>query len=141
MDKDLEQSYKYDQRLSTVVGFFAVIAVIISCMGLFGLATLAAEKRIKEIGIRKVLGASVGNVVNLLAVDFMKLIILANFIALPVAYYAMNKWLESFAYRTDLEIKTFILGGLLVFATALSTIIFKTIRAALANPVKSIKYE
>lgn len=141
LDKDLEQSYENDQQLGTIVNYFALIAIIISCMGLFGLATYSAEKRVKEIGIRKVLGASVDNIVRLLSLDFIKLVLIANVISWPIAYYIMNSWLEDFAYRIDLNIWIFILAGLVTLLLALLTITFKTLRAALANPVDSLKYE
>jgi putative ABC transport system permease protein len=117
------------------------MAIIIACLGLFGLISFAAEQRTKEIGIRKVLGASVANLVSLLSRDFLKLVAMANVIAWPVAWFAMNKWLENFAYRIDIGWWVFVLAGGLALLIALVTVSTQAIKAALANPVESLRYE
>ncbi|GEO06562.1 hypothetical protein AAE02nite_42260 [Adhaeribacter aerolatus] len=119
----------------------AALAIFIGCLGLFGLATFAAEQRTKEIGIRKVLGASIQSVVIMLSKDFLKLVFIAAFIAFPVAWYAMHQWLQDFAYRIDLGWGIFALAGGLGVLIALFTVSFQAIRAAVANPVKSLRSE
>jgi putative ABC transport system permease protein len=114
---------------------------VLACLGLFGLATLSAANRTKEIGIRKVLGASVSGIVELLARDFVKLVLVANVIAWPIAYFALNRWLQNFAYRIDLSWWLFLLSGGLAVLIALLTVSTQAIRAALANPVDSLRYE
>jgi len=114
---------------------------LISCLGLFGLATFSAEQRTKEIGVRKVLGASTGNVVGLLSKDFLKLVLIAVVIASPVTWLIMNKWLQDFAYRTNISWTVFVITALLAGSIALLTISFQAIKAALANPVKSLRTE
>jgi putative ABC transport system permease protein len=120
---------------------FSLLAVLVACLGLFGLAAFAAEQRTKEIGIRKVLGASMSGLVGLLSKDFMKLVLIANIIAWPVAWYAMNKWLEEFAYRINIAWWIFALAGTLALLIALLTVSYQAIRAAVANPVKSLRHE
>jgi putative ABC transport system permease protein len=117
------------------------LAIFISCLGLFGLAFYLTEQRTKEIGIRKVLGASVPKIVTMLSKEFTKWVLIANIIAWPVAYYFMDKWLQNFAYRTGLKIGTFLLSGTLAFMIALLTVSYQTIKAASANPVDSLRYE
>ena len=117
------------------------MAVFIACLGLFGLATFTAEQRTKEIGVRKVLGASVASVVALLSKDFLKLVGIAILIASPIAWYGMNRWLQDFAYKIDIEWWVFALAGLLAIGIALLTISFQSIKAALMNPVKSLRSE
>jgi ABC-type antimicrobial peptide transport system permease subunit len=121
--------------------YFALMAIIVSCLGLFGLAAFTAQKRQKEIGIRKVVGATVQNVVTMLSADFIKLIIVSIVIAMPVSWFFMNKWLEGFAYRTDISPWLFVLIGVLVIIIAFATISFQAIKAALMNPVKSLRSE
>src|SRR6476659_6903394 len=120
---------------------FAVFAIFIACLGLFGLVTYAAEQRVKEIGIRKVLGASVKSIVAMLSKDFLKLIMIAAVIAFPVAWFAMNKWLQDFAYKIDMSWWMFALAALVALVIALVTISFQAIKAAFANPVKSLRTE
>ena len=120
---------------------FAIIAIIIACLGLLGLATYIAEQRTKEIGVRKVLGASVSNIVKMLSIDFVKLVILAFIIATPVAYFFMSKWLQDFAYRIDLSSWIFISTGVIALLVALATLSYQAIRAAIANPVDSLRTE
>ena len=121
--------------------FGAVLTIFISCIGLFGLSVLSAEKRTKEIGIRKVLGASVSGIVTILSKDFLKLVIIALLIAMPLAWITANKWLQNYPYRITLSWWLFTIAGLLVIFIALATISFQAIKAAIVNPVKSLKME
>jgi putative ABC transport system permease protein len=141
LDKSFEAQYKTDQRTGMLFNVFAGIAIFISCLGLFGLATYTAQVKTKEIGIRKVLGASVAGIVELLSKDFLKLVIIAIVIATPVAWWAINKWLEGFAYRTNISWWVFVIAGILALLIALVTISFQAIKAALTNPVKSLRSE
>jgi putative ABC transport system permease protein len=117
------------------------LATFISCLGLFGLSAFTAEQRTKEIGVRKVLGASVGGIVGLLSKDFLKLVLIAILIASPLSWYAMNRWLQGFAYKLAIEWWIFALAGVLAVGIALLTVSFQSIKAALMNPVKSLKTE
>ena len=141
LDKTFESHYQSQQRTGTLFTTFAAIAIFISCLGLFGLATYTAQVKTKEIGIRKVLGASVGGVVQLISKDFLKLVIIAAVIATPLAYWSMNKWLQDFAYRIDISWWMFASAGILVMLIALATVSFQAIKAAIANPVKSLRTE
>ena len=120
---------------------FAAIAIFISCLGLFGLAAYTAQIRTKEIGVRKVLGASVTGILQLLASDFIKLVIIAIVIATPVAWYVMNKWLQDFAYKINIGWPVFAMAGMLAIVIAVITISFQSIKAAIANPVESLRTE
>ena len=133
--------YEKEEKLASLISVFSVLAVIISCLGIFGLSVFQSEQRIKEIGIRKVLGASVSEIMLLLTKSFSKWVIFANIIAIPVAYFFMNKWLQYFAYRIELYWWIFALAGSIAFVIALATVSFQTIKAATANPVKSLRYE
>ena len=141
VDQDLEAQYRAEQRTGRIVLYFSVLAVLISCLGLFGLAALTTEQRIKEIGIRRVLGASVGVVVALLSKDFLKLVILAILLASPIAYYFMQQWLTNFAYRLDMQWWMFVAAGVAALLIAFLTVGFQSVKAALANPVKSLRSE
>ncbi|UCC39732.1 MAG: ABC transporter permease [Candidatus Aminicenantes bacterium] len=141
VDESFDRLYRSEQRMGQVFISFTLIAIFIACLGLFGLASFTAEQRTKEIGIRKVLGASVSNVVLLLSREFTKWVMLANVIAWPFAYFAMNKWLQNFAYRIEVELWIFILSGLIALIIALLTISTKAVRAATADPVDSLRYE
>lgn len=141
LNRKLEQLYGGEQKLAQVINYFTVIAVILACLGLFGLSSFAAERRTKEIGIRKVLGASVASIVALLSSDFIKLVLLANLIAWPVGWYAMHKWLQGFAYRANLDGWTFLLASVGALGIALLTVSFQAIKAATAKPVESLRYE
>ena len=141
LDDHFAELYQTDQTTSEIVGILAVLSVLISCMGLLGLATFIAEQRTKEIGIRKVLGASVQGLVQLLSKDFLKLVLIAIVIAVPIAWLGMNKWLEDFAYRIDIEWWVFIVAGVVAVSIAMLTISFRTIKSARANPVKSLRVE
>jgi putative ABC transport system permease protein len=127
--------------LGTLFGAFAVLSVFIACMGLFGLSILISRQRTKEIGIRKVLGASVGNITALLSKDFLRLVFVALLIATPVAWYLMSQWLQNFAYRINVEWWMFVAAGLCAVVIALFTISFQSVKAALMNPVKSLRTE
>jgi putative ABC transport system permease protein len=141
LDEDFNQQYQTEQRLSTLAVMFAGLAIFIACLGLFALTTFTAERRTKEIGIRKVMGASVLNIVSLLSKDFLKLVVIAIAIASPLAWYAMHQWLEDFAYKTDLSWGVFVLAGSLAVGIALLTVSFQSVKAALMNPVKSLRSE
>ena len=141
LDESFDQMYRAEQRVGKVAITFAVLAIIIACLGLFGLVTYAAEQRIKEIGIRKVLGASVTGIVQLLSKDFMRLVLIAFVIAAPLAWYFMNKWLEDFSYRVYINWWVFLLAGSIALLFALVTISLQAIKAALANPVKNLRTE
>ena len=141
VDAEYAKLYKSEQMISKLSGYFALLAIIISCLGLFGLAAFTAEQRIKEIGIRKVLGASVSSIVGMLSRDFVKLVLIAAFIAFPIAAWIMSDWLKNFAYHINLGIQIFILAGGAAALIALLTVSYQAIRAALMNPVKSLKTE
>jgi putative ABC transport system permease protein len=133
--------YKTEQKLGIIFGHFSALAIFISCLGLFGLASFITEQRIKEIGIRKVLVASVSNIVISLSGGFIKWIILANIFAWPIAYYAMFKWLQNFAYRIDLNLGIFVFSGTCALLIAFLTVSYQSIKVAFANPVDSLRYE
>jgi putative ABC transport system permease protein len=141
LNEDFNRMYDSEQRSGKIFISFAILAILIACLGLFGLATYAAEQRTKEIGIRKVLGATVGSIAGMLSKDFLKLVIIAALLAFPLAWWAMHKWLQDFAYRIDISWWVFIIAGMIAILIALFTISFKAIRAALANPVKSLRTE
>lgn len=141
LDDDYEQLYKSDSQVNALIKYFGTLAILISAMGLLALATFTTEQRTKEIGIRKVLGASVAGVVALLSRDFMKLVLVAMLIAFPLAWYVMNRWLGNFAYRIDIEWWMFLAAGLLAIAVAIISVCFQSIKAALANPVRSLRSE
>jgi len=141
MDNRLDSLYKSEHSLEKTLIYFSILALFIACLGLFGLASFAAEQRIKEIGIRKVLGASIPNLMFLLFKDYAKWVLLANIIAWPTAYLIMRKWLQNFAYRTDMELWGFILAGTLALFIATATMSFQTVRAALSNPAHNLRYE
>ncbi len=140
-DAWLDSMYREDDRLGMTIGLFAVLAVVISCLGILGMVIFSTQRRIKEIGIRKVVGASVSQIVGLLSKEFLVLVLIANIIAWPIAWYAMNKWLQNFAYHIDLSWWIFVLSGLIALVIALLTVSFQTIKAATANPVDSLRYE
>jgi len=141
MDEDFDATYRTEQRTGTIFICFTTLAILIACLGLFGLAAYAAEQRNKEIGIRKVLGASVSGIVRMLSLDFIKLVLISIVIASPVAWWAMNKWLENFAYRMNVQWWIIALAGFAAIFIAFVTISFQSIRAALMNPVKSLRSE
>jgi putative ABC transport system permease protein len=141
LDADFNNIYTAEQQTGKLFITFAIFAIFIGCLGLFGLVTYAAEQRTKEIGVRKVLGASVGTIVTMLSKDFAKLVLIASLIAFPVAWWAMNKWLQGFAYRTSISWWIFIVAGAAAIFIALITVSFQAIKAAVANPVKSLRSE
>ena len=141
LDESFDRLYRSEQRMGQIFVSFTLMAIFISCLGLFGLASFTADQRTKEIGIRKVLGASVSNVVVLLSRDFTKWVILANVVAWPVAYLIMNRWLQNFAYRISLAIWMFILSGVIALVISILTVSTKALKAAVANPVDSLRYE
>ena len=140
-DDKYDQQYVQEQKLGNVFIASASVAVLIACMGLFGLAAFSARQRVKEIGIRKVLGASVINISTLLSKDFIKLVIIAIVIASPVAWWAMQQWLQDFAYRTEINFWIFFVAGLMAIGIALITVSFQAIKAAMTNPVKNLRTE
>jgi len=122
-------------------GYFSLLAILLACLGLFGLALFTIETRTKEIGIRKTLGASVLNIVSRLSVDFVKWVLVANLIAIPLVIFSMQKWLQNFAYRVNIQIMDFVIIGFIALVLALVTVAYHSIRAALLNPAKTLKYE
>ncbi len=141
LDDTIQSQYRSEQTTGTIVTIFTLLAILISCMGIFGLSSFTTEQRTKEIGIRKVLGASVSNVVRQISSEFIMLVIIANLIIWPVAYFILNRWLQSFAYRVDIALWTFVISGLSVLVVSLLTVSWQIIRAATANPVDSLRYE
>ncbi len=141
LDTDFDRQYRADEQVGRIFGLFTFLGLFIACLGLVGLTSFTTETRTKEIGIRKVLGASVGGIVLMLSKQFTKWMLLANIIAWPIAYYFMSRWLKNFAFRTHIDIMTFLLSGILVLAIALLTVSFQSIKAATANPADSLRYE
>jgi putative ABC transport system permease protein len=141
LDDQYDALYRTEERLGQLFGYFTALAILIGCLGLFGLSAYSAEQRTKEIGIRKVLGASTSNVTMLLVREFTKWVLLAVLIAWPVGYYIMNTWLQNFAYRIGLGVDTFLLSALLALVIAIITVAYQAVKAAVANPVDSLKYE
>jgi ABC-type antimicrobial peptide transport system permease subunit len=141
LDELYQAQYISEQRVSVISKYFAVLAIIISCLGLFGLAAFNAAVRTKEIGIRKVLGASVSNVMVMLSKDFVFLIIIAMMIGFPLSWIAMNAWLDGFAYRVSIGADVFIIAGVSVILLALVTVSYQSLRTAVMNPVKSLRTE
>ena len=140
-DEEYGKKFSDEKRTGTLATLFAMLTIIISCLGLFGLSSYMAENRIKEIGVRKVLGASVNNIATLLSKDFLKLVLVSFIVAAPVAYWAMHSWLQNFPYRVSIQWWVFALAGLSAVAIALFTVSFQAIKAAVANPVKSLRTE
>lgn len=141
LDESLARLYIAEDRLGTTLKYFVILALFLSCLGMFGLSAFMAEQKTKEIGIRKVLGASISSIIVLLSKQFMKWVILSNLIAWPIAFYVMNTWLKNFAYRTNISLFTFFLSAVSALMVALFTVSYQSIRAATANPVDSLKYE
>jgi len=141
LDQSFAAQYVAEQRLGRVFMVFSLLTIFIACIGLLGLAAFAAEQRTKEIGVRKVLGASVPKLVLLLSKEFTKWVIWSNVIAWPIAYFTMNQWLQDFAYRVNITWSVFVLSGVAALALALITVSVHAIRAAMANPVQSLRYE
>ena len=141
LDEDFEALYRDEEKMGGLLGAFCLMAVFIACLGLFGLAAFTARQRTREIGIRKVLGASESGMVLLLAGEFIKLVLLANVIAWPIAWLIMRTWLQNFAYHVDMGADIFVLSGVLALLLALVTVGYQAVKAGLANPVNSLRYE
>jgi ABC-type antimicrobial peptide transport system permease subunit len=141
LDEEFDRLYTDVENLGAILRYFTIIAGFIACLGLFALSSFAAEKRTKEIGIRKVLGSSVGDILFLLNKDFLKLILIANLIAWPISWILLESWLKNFPYRVRLSLSTFVLAGLLILFITLATVSFQTLKASLANPSHSLRYE
>jgi putative ABC transport system permease protein len=141
MDESFDSQYRAEQRLGTITLYFGLLAILIGCLGLFGMSSYTVEQRTKEIGVRKVLGATVAGIVLLLSKEFTRWVLVANIIAWPAAYLLADRWLENFAYRIGISWTTFVLAGFLALLIALITVSFQAIKAALANPVKTLRYE
>ena len=137
----LHQNRDSPQKRYTLFRVFSLVSIVLSCLGLFGLITYSAEQRTKEIGLRKVLGASEPGIICMMTKDFLKWVLAANLLAWPVAWVAMNKWLQNFAYRIDLTVWPFLLSGLMALVIALLTVGWQAVRAARANPVEALRYE
>lgn len=141
LDEDINTLYQGEEQTGRIIRTISMIAILIACLGLFGLAAFAAQRRRKEIGIRKVLGATAPSLVLMLSSEFTKWVLVANIVAWPVTYYVMNRWLQDFAYRIDIGFLPFVLAAILAFAIALLTVSYQAVKAALANPVDSLRYE
>lgn len=141
LDESFDRQYQKEERLSRLFSSFSLLAIFIACLGLFGMASYSAEKRTKEIGIRKVLGASASGIVLMLSREFIGLFLMANAAAWPIVYAASQKWLRNFAYRTNIGLEIFILSSILILAITLGTVSHQAMKAALANTVDSLRYE
>lgn len=133
--------YRQEESLAKLISIFSILAVVISCLGIFGLAVFQSQQRVKEIGIRKVLGATAAEIISMLTKNFMKWVVAANLLAWPVAYYAANQWLQNFAYRIEIHWWMFAVSGGIALVIALLTVNTHAVKAALANPVDSLRYE
>jgi len=141
LDQNLRESYQAEERFLSVFGIFSGLAIFIAGLGLFGLASFTTTQRTKEISIRKVMGASVANISVLLTTDFLKLVFAANIIAWPLAYFAMNNWLENFPYQTGINPSIYLISAIISAIIAFITVIFQSVKAAMVNPVDSLKSE
>ncbi|MEP7317860.1 MAG: FtsX-like permease family protein, partial [Panacibacter sp.] len=141
VDQEYASQFNDQQRTKTLAGLFATLAIFISCLGLFGLSAYVAESRIKEIGVRKVLGASAFSVARLLSFDFIKLVVVSIVIAMPVSWYAMNEWLQDYTYRISIGWGIFLVAAILAIVIAMATVSFQSVKAAIANPVRSLRTE
>jgi putative ABC transport system permease protein len=141
LDQDFQKNYAAEERLASIIKYFTIVAIFISCLGLFGLTTYSVEQRVKEIGIRKVLGASTAGIVGLLSKDFIKLVLLSFLVASPLAWYFINQWLQNFAYRAPFSIWILVTGWSMALLIAFLTISIQSIKVALANPVDSLRTE
>jgi putative ABC transport system permease protein len=141
LDELYNETYQAEQKMGTILKVFGLLTIFVACLGLFGLVTFTAEQRIKEIGIRKVLGADVTQIVSLLSRDLIILVSISFIIAFPLGYYFMDKWLQDFAYRIEIEWWVYVLAGMTTLLIAFSTMSFKTIKSAMANPVESLRSE
>lgn len=139
MDDSIQKQYETEITLLRLINSFTILAIFICCLGLFGLAAFTAEQRVKEIGIRKVLGATALNLVALLSKDFLKLVLIACIVTIPIAWLAMNQWLQDFAYRVDISVWVFVSATILALLLALVAVGFQAMKAALANPVRNLR--
>lgn len=140
-DDIFNAAYIEEQKMGRIFGVLAAIAILIACMGVFGLSAFLADQKRKEIGIRKVLGASGSKIVYLLSRDLVRLVLMANIIGWPIAYYAMTRWLQNFAYRTHISLMTFLSAAILILTVIIGTVSYQAIKAALTNPAASLRYE
>jgi putative ABC transport system permease protein len=141
LDREIDSMYHSEQKLAEILGYFTMLAILISCMGIYALIAFTIRKKVREIGIRKVLGSSVPGIVKLLSHTFFKWIMLANLIAWPIGFLAMGKWLDNFAYRINLTLPVFVLATVLSLMVAAIPIVSQSVRAAFANPIDTIRYE
>ncbi len=141
LDENFDQQYRGETRFRRIFSYFSTLAIFIACLGLFGLVSFTTTKRMKEIGVRKVLGASMGNIVIMLSKEYTKLVALASIIAIPLAYYSMGSWLQGFAYRIEMGFWIFLLAGLLTLLIALITVGYQAVKAARTSPVDALRYE
>ena len=141
MDQQFDQMYRSEQRVQYLMTAFSFLAAVIACLGLFGLSAHSAEQRTKEIGIRKVMGATVANIMTLMSGEFLKLIAISFVVAIPISYWIMSRWLQDFAFRTQVGFNVFLLAGLGALAVALATVSWQSLKAALMNPVESLRGE
>jgi putative ABC transport system permease protein len=141
LDEEIESLYRTDRLVGKLIPLITIVAIIISCLGLFGLAAFSVERRTKEIGIRKVLGASIPNIIKLMSKEFLFLVLAANIVSWPVSWYIMSRWLQNFAYRTSVEIWIFFAAGLGALLIAFLTVFYQTAKVAIKNPVESLRYE
>jgi putative ABC transport system permease protein len=141
LDEEIESLYRTDRLVGELIPLITIVAIIISCLGLFGLAAFSVERRMKEIGIRKILGASIVNIVKLMSKEFLILVLTANIVSWPVSWYIMRRWLQNFAYRTSVEIWIFFAAGLVALLIAFLTVFQQTAKVAVKNPVDSLRYE
>jgi putative ABC transport system permease protein len=141
LDQDFAKNYQVEERLSSIIRYFTIVAVFISCIGLFGLTTFSVEQRTREVGIRKVLGASTPGIVLLLSKDFLKLVLLSFLVASPLAWYFVHRWMQGFAYRAPFSVWIIVSGCLLALLIAFLTISIQATKVALSNPVKNLRTE
>jgi putative ABC transport system permease protein len=141
LDDNIQKQYEEDRKAGMVISTFTIIAMIISCLGLYGLSTYMAERRFKEIGVRKVMGASVGQIVTMINSEFTKLVAVAFIISIPLAWYSIHTWLESFAYKAPISVVIFIIAGVAALLIALITVSFESVKAATQNPATALRNE
>jgi putative ABC transport system permease protein len=141
LDENFNSMFRTEQRMGKIFIVFTSLTIFIACLGLFGLATFIAEQRSKEIGIRKAMGASVASVVFLLSREFTRLVFIAFLLAIPAVIYLMNWWLDNFAYKTDIGVLSFVIGGLAALTISWVTVIYQSLRAAITNPTNALRYE
>ena len=141
LDQQMENQYRAEERLNESCGIFALLAIFVACLGLFGLASYTAEQRTKEMGVRKVLGASSVHIASLFSRDLVTLVFIANLVAWPASYYAMDEWLQNFAYRMNLGIGPFLLGSILALVIAATTVAYQAVKVSSVNPVDALRYE